>query len=265
MSMKIIWMTDLHIVPEGKSLLGHDSAMRLRIAVNYVSKYHDDADFCVITGDLTDGGDAASYQLVDEILSGCKMPTLSIPGNHDDRTMMREQLSFPGNIDSEFIQYSVIKNGCRLVFVDSLQENNAEGYLCEKRLNWLESELSLNQELPTMVFCHHPPGKLFLPMQDQAQDDYGDKLLDILCTAPNVRHLFFGHVHRPVSGNFRGLNFTALQSTALQVPLPYPDWDWNSFDPAEEAPAIGIVYMSTDSVVVHSHAFCKPLDCVATD
>jgi len=262
--MKIVWMTDLHVLPEGKSILGHDSAKRLRIAVDYVAKFHDDADYCIISGDLTDSGDPASYRLVDEIMSGCKVPTFSIPGNHDNRTIMREQLSFPDNIDAEFIQYSIIKNGYRLLFLDSMQENNAEGMLCEKRLSWLESELSINNDLPTFVFCHHPPGKLFLPMQDQEQSNYGDKLLNILCAAPNVRHLFFGHVHRPVSGSFRGLNFTALQSTALQVPLPYPDWDWDSFVPAEEAPAIGIVYLSTDSVVVHFHAFCNPLDCVET-
>jgi len=260
--MKIIWMTDLHLLPKGEHLLGHDSAMRLRMAVDYVSEYHADADFCIISGDLTDRGDAASYQLVDEIMSGCDVPALSIPGNHDDRATMREQLSFPDNMDAEFIQYSVTKSGYRLLLLDSLQENNAEGVFCKKRLSWLASELSIEQELPTLVFCHHPPGKLFLPMQDQQQSHYGDKLLDMLCAAPNVRHLFFGHVHRPVSGNFRGLNFTALQSTSIQAPLPYPAWDWDTFVPAEEAPAIGIIHTSADSVVVHFHAFCKPLDCV---
>jgi len=262
--MKIVWMTDLHVLAEGKWLLGHDSASRLKIAVNYISKYHYDADFCIISGDLSDDGDVASYKLINEIMSGCEVPTLSIPGNHDDRTTMREQLSFPENIDTEFIQYSVIKDGCRLILLDSLQENNAEGILCDKRISWLESELSIHQELSTVVFCHHPPGKLFLPVQDQDQSSYGDKMLDMLCAAPNVKHLFFGHVHRPVSGSFRGLNFTALQSTALQVPLPYPAWDWDSFVPAEEAPAIGLIKLSTDSVVVHFHAFCKPLDYVVT-
>jgi len=263
--MKIVWMTDLHVLPDGKSLLGHDTAMRLRIAVNYINEYHNDADFCVISGDLTDGGDAESYQLINEIMSGCNVPTLSIPGNHDDRITMREQLSFPENIDSEFIQYSIIKDEYRLLLLDSLQENSAEGVLCEKRLGWLESELSVHQELPALVFCHHPPGELFMPMLDQQQNNYGDKLLDMLCAAPNVKHLFFGHVHRPVSGSFRGLNFTALQSSAIQTPLPFPDWDWDSFVPAEEAPAIGIVYTSNDSVVIHFHAFCNPLDCVAIE
>jgi len=101
--MKIIWMTDPHILPEGQSLLGHDCAQRLRIAVSYVSDYHHDADFCIISGDLTDAGDAASYQLVNEIMSECGVPTLSIPGNHDDRDVMREQMTFPESIDPEFI------------------------------------------------------------------------------------------------------------------------------------------------------------------
>jgi len=237
--MKIVWMTDLHVLPQGKRILGHDSAMRLRTAVNYVSKHHNDADFCVISGDLAEEGDVASYELVNEIMSGFDVPTLSIPGNHDNRVNMRAKLSFPQNTDAEFIQYSVVKNGYCLVFLDSLQENSAEGILCEQRLSWLKSELSLNSELPTLVFCHHPPVKLSLPVQDQEQVNYGDKLLDILCAAPNVKHLFFGHVHRPVSGSVKGLNFTALQSTALQAPLPYPPWGWDSFVPAEEAPAIG--------------------------
>jgi len=102
-------------------------------------------------------------------------------------------------------------------------------------------------------------------MQDQVQNNYGDKLLDLLCAAPNVRHLFFGHVHRPISGSFRGMNFTALQSTAIQAPLPYPAWGWDSFIPAEEAPAIGIIQTSDDSVIVHFHTFCKPMDCVAAN
>lgn len=250
-------MSDLHIMPEGKTLLGHDCAKRLRAAVDYINQHHQDADFCVISGDLADLGDAASYQLINKIMSSCPVPVLSIPGNHDDRQVMREQLSFPQNIDAKFIQYSVIKGGQRLIFLDSLQHNEATGVLCEQRLQWLDAELARHTDLPSVVFCHHPPAKLFLPMLDQEQAEYGDKLLHRLIAAPNVRHLMFGHVHRPVSGCFEGLSYTALPSVALQSPLPYPAWDWDSFKPAEEAPAIGIIHLTPESVVVHSYAFCK--------
>lgn len=258
--MKIIWLTDPHILADGKTLLGHDTQLRLRTAVDYVTQYHADADCCVLSGDLTDHGDAESYRVVREILSSCPVKTFAIPGNHDNRAVMRQELAFPENLQAGFIQYAIVKDGQRIIFLDSLQENHAEGILCAQRLSWLDSELALHKELPTLVFCHHPPAKLHLPMMDQEHTQYGEKLLDRLCAAPNVKHLFFGHVHRPVSGSFRGLGFSALQSTAIQAPLPYPAWDWDSFSPAEEAPAIGIIHTSPESVVVHYHTFCKPMD-----
>ncbi len=255
--MKIVWMTDPHILAGHGTLVGHDPRQRLRAAFDYVSRHHSDADLCVLTGDITDEGDVESYILARDIISSCPVTTFTIPGNHDNRSVMRSQLSFPDNIDPEFIQYSIIKGGQRLIFLDTLQDGKSEGVLCEHRLEWLDSQLSIHKDIPTLVFCHHPPGKLYLPMMDQEQTDFGEKLLHRLCSAANVRHLFFGHVHRPVSGNFRGLSFTALQSTAIQVPLPYPEWNWESFAPAEEAPAVGIIHTSQDSVVVHFHAFCQ--------
>ena len=258
--MKIIWMSDLHILPEGQALLGHDCANRLRAAVEYINQHHLDADFCVLSGDLTDLGDPESYQLLCDIMSTCPLPMLPIPGNHDNRVVMREQLPLPDNIDEQFIQYSVIKHDQRLIFLDSLHENDAEGLLCEQRLQWLDAELERHTDIPTVVFCHHPPGKLFLPMQDQDQTEYGDRLLHRLIESPNVRHLMFGHVHRPVSGCFKGLSYTALPSVSIQAPLPYPAWDWDTVKPAEEAPAIGIIHLSSDNVVVHSYNFCKALE-----
>lgn len=258
--MKLIWMSDLHILPEGETLLGHDCAKRLRAAVNYINQHHQDADFCVLSGDLTDLGDAESYRLLCDILSKCPVPVLAIPGNHDNRQVMREQMPFPQDIDEKFVQYSIVKDAQRLIFLDSLQENEAEGVLCEARLQWLDAELARHTELPTVVFCHHPPGKLFLPMQDQDQAEYGDPLLHRLIETPNVRHLMFGHVHRPVSGCFKGLSYTALPSVSLQAPLPYPAWDWDTVKPAEEAPAIGIIHITADNVVVHFYAFCKAME-----
>ena len=104
------------------------------------------------------------------------------------------------------------------------------------------------------------PSKLQLPMQDQESLMNCEVLLERLAAADNVRHLFFGHVHRPVSGTFRRLGFSALQSATLQAPLPYPYWDWDNFSPAPESPALGIIHLAPESVVVHFHPFCKPDD-----
>ena len=258
--MKIIWLSDIHLKPTGNLLYGFDPVKRFEHAVGYIRQQHRDADYCLLSGDLVDAGDAISYQIICDIIEDLPMPVLSVPGNHDDRNLMRQYFSFPKNLDADFIQYSVKKHGSRLIALDTLDNEQATGILCENRLDWLACELAADRESSTVVFCHHHPSELHLPMQDKELLINGDVLLKMLGEAGNVKHLFFGHVHRPVSGSFKNLGFTALQSVSLQAPLPYPSWDWDSFSPALEAPAMGIIHATENSIVTHFHAFCKPED-----
>jgi len=258
--MKLVWLTDIHLTTKGRKLFGYDPEYRLRQAIEYIRTFHFDADFCVLTGDLVNDGDSESYELLNEIISELQIPYLALAGNHDNRKRMKRILSFPESTDPEFIQFSINHNGYRLIGLDTLHPGHSHGVLCDQRLAWLDRELAKDKTTSTLIFSHHHPAKLHLPMQDDEILLNGDTLLDRLCAASNVKHLFFGHVHRPVSGSFRGLGFTALQSVALQAPLPYPKWDWNSFTPALESPALGIIHASTTSLVTHFHSFCQPED-----
>ena len=258
--MKLVWLSDIHLKPEGKYLFGYDPAQRLAHAVDYIKTQHADADYCFISGDLVDEADAPSYEIIKNSIAALTMPVLTIPGNHDDRNLMRQVFNFPDNCQADFLQYSVKKNDCRIIALDSLYDGHAEGMLCEARLDWLQAELDSDKRSATVVFCHHHPGQLGLPMQDRELLVNGDVLLNMLSDSANVKHLFFGHVHRPVSGSFNNLGFTALQSVSLQAPLPYPAWDWDSFSPAQESPALGIIHFSQDSIVTHFHAFCHSTD-----
>ena len=258
--MKLIWLTDIHLKPAGKRLYGYDTVQRLNHAVDYIVNQQADADYCVISGDLVDVADALSYQVINDILSVLPMPVLTIPGNHDDRNLMRRYFSFPENCHTGFLQYSLHKGGYRIIALDTLYDGHSEGLLCEERLDWLEAELARDRQSATVVFCHHHPSQLQLPMQDRELLLNGDVLLSMLCNADNVKHLFFGHIHRPVSGSFNHLGFTALQSVSLQAPLPYPAWNWDTFSPAQESPALGIIYMSQSSIVTQYHEFCHSND-----
>ncbi len=258
--MKVIWLSDMHLNANGDLVFGYDAAKRLELAVNYIKHNHADASYCVLSGDLADDGAAVSYRLIRGMTADLPMPILSIPGNHDDRDVMRQELWFPNAIDDTFLQYSIEQQNCRLIMLDTLHNGHAEGLLCESRLNWLTEQLSNNTTVPTFVFCHHHPALLNLPMQDKEKLINGDEFLDVLSKFGNVKHLFFGHVHRPVSGSFDKLGFTALQSTTLQAPLPYPEWTWDNFVPAKEAAGLGIIHLSASSVVVQYHAFCRAED-----
>ncbi len=69
----------------------------------------------------------------------------------------------------------------------------------------------------------------------------------------NLRHLFLGHVHRPVSGAWRGIPFSAVKSTAHQVAF-----DLRTESPvpkSHEPPAYAVILLAADQTVVHLHDY----------
>ena len=54
--MKFVHLTDLHLVPPTQKLWGLDPFARLELCLGDIEKYHGDAAFCAISGDLTERG-----------------------------------------------------------------------------------------------------------------------------------------------------------------------------------------------------------------
>jgi len=249
--MKIIWLTDLHFVSRGESLFGRDPEKQLQCAIDLINRYHTDAAYCVLSGDLVNDGDAAVYKQLGQVLNELQIPYLPMAGNHDNRDLLVQLLKLPRPLETEFVQYTVQAEGWRILLLDTVRSGHSEGEMCAARLRWLKSELDRDQVSPTLVFTHHPLLPLQLPMQDQESQHSGEQLISLLQAAGNINHWCFGHVHRPVSGAFGGICFTAMQSMAIQAPLPYPAWDWESFEPANESPGFGIIHLQKQSVVIH--------------
>jgi hypothetical protein len=72
----------------------------------------------------------------------------------------------------------------------------------------------------------------------------------------DIRHIFFGHVHRPVSGSWRGVPFSALRGLNHQVWL---DFSVSQGIPCSlEPPAYAVILIDADSTIVHLHDFLDP-------
>ena len=253
--MKIIWLSDLHFVAEG-DVLGHDPRKRLSLAVDFINKNHADAAFCVVSGDLVDRATSEDYAAVADALSHLRMPMLPMVGNHDDRAMVKEALPVPDTAMVNFVQYAVKTTDALIVCLDSLTPGESHGSLCEARLSWLARALSDTRDRPVIVFQHHPPMPLGLPMQDADVVRDGANILELLAECPQVRMLCLGHVHRPTSGTANGVPYASLPSVLYQAPPPKPAWDWESFAPAQEAPSLGILTVKGWDVQVQTVQFC---------
>ena len=60
--MKLIQITDLHLVAPGETLFGLDPLARLTACLKDIEDHHGDADAVVVTGDLPHDSEIAAYE-----------------------------------------------------------------------------------------------------------------------------------------------------------------------------------------------------------
>lgn len=229
--------------------------MRLSAAIDNINENHADADICVITGDLAHTAEPEAYQALAGCLQRLSVPCQLIMGNHDDRAGLRSQ--FPElAIDSKgFIQSRLQTPAGGFYLLDSVQGGTHQGGYCKARRDWLRRELDAFPNQDAFLFMHHPPFKVGIEAMDNIgiRDEDTHALGELLDSYDNIRHLFFGHLHRPMSGSWRGISFSTLRATNHQV--------WLNFRPGDiiagshEPAAYSVVLIDNDQLVVHTHDF----------
>jgi 3',5'-cyclic AMP phosphodiesterase CpdA len=73
-SMKIIQITDIHLVDRGKRLHGLDPTQRLEACIANINAKNPDADLCVLTGDLAHNGTIGAYENLRDLLRNLSIP-----------------------------------------------------------------------------------------------------------------------------------------------------------------------------------------------
>jgi 3',5'-cyclic AMP phosphodiesterase CpdA len=252
--MKLIHLTDTHLVPPGQMLFELDPHRRLAAAVADINRRHADAALCVITGDLAHRGEVAAYEVLKDCLAALCVPARLVLGNHDDRDAFHRV--FPeAPVDAGGFSQSALDTAAgRFLFLDTLQPGSHAGAYCAGRRGWLARELD-RARTPVYVFMHHPPFPLrYRPMDEIGIKDAETALQPMLAAYQDkIRHIFFGHVHRPVSGSWRGIPFSTLRGTNHQVWL---DFSVERGIPcSHEPPAYGIVFLDPEGTIVHSHDY----------
>jgi 3',5'-cyclic AMP phosphodiesterase CpdA len=249
--MKLIHITDTHFVTAGEILYGLDTRARLDACIADINLHHPDAELCVITGDLAHRGEAKAYAHLRASLAWLQVPWRLLIGNHDDRTQLLA--AFPETPSDEygFIQSTLDTSAGRLMFLDTVFTGIHAGGYCERRLVWLENQLEAAKDLPVYLFLHHPPFAVGLKSLD-AFGIHDGALGQLIASYPNVRHLFFGHVHRPIAGTWKDIGFSTLRATSHQFWL---DFTTEELPISHEPPAYAVVLIEGDRLIVHFHDY----------
>lgn len=251
--MKFIHLTDTHVIGEGL-LYGKDPAARLRAAVASINAEHGDADFVVLTGDMTHWGDAAAYARFTPEIKKLNMPVHLMVGNHDDTAAFGEAFPETPRDDNGFVQSGFDTPFGRFLLLDTKDPETHAGAYCPARLAWLDRELD-QTDGPIVLFMHHPPFKTGIASMDRIMLQDAEVLHNVIAShKAHIRHLFFGHVHRAIFGNWRGISYSCMRGFNHQVALELNgavDRIAANFEP----PAYGVVTLSDYQVTVHLHDF----------
>lgn len=260
---KILQITDCHLVPGGERLFTLDPAARLRAAIADINTHHGDADLCVFTGDLAHSGEPDAYEVLKSMLDGLTVPYRLMPGNHDDRE--RLSAAFP-RIEADehgFLQSSLATPEGVFLFLDTVDAGVHSGAYCKRRCRWLDAALGDAGDRPAYLFMHHPPMAIGMPRLDQYRILDAEPLAATIERHRNIRHIFFGHVHRPIAGSWRGVPASAVAGTNHQTAFDLSEGGANIVSLSE--PVYGVAIIGRDSVIVHQHAFASDADRLTYD
>lgn len=252
--MKIIHLSDLHLGPAGATIFGSRPDERLDAAVDSILRDHADAAFCLLTGDLADSGSPAAYALLARILRRLPMPCYLLPGNHDDRAELCRQFTNLGRDAAGFVQTAIETPVGRFLLLDTLESGRPGGEYCPARRAWLAGQLAASGSQPIWLAMHHPPLAVGIPSMDQyALRDPAAFWSILEPYRQRIRHLFIGHLHRPLGGSWHGIPFSGVRSPNHQV--AFDMLTTNEVPGNQEAPGYAVVLIGPDSVVVHQHEF----------
>ncbi len=208
-ALRLVHMTDTHVVADGTILRGVDTAANLRVAVAAVNALKPRPHLVAVTGDLTlDSADGLFF--AKSLLSKLEVPWFPVPGNHDKALRgkvceaMFQSLGFPR-------WYSFDYAGRHFVCLDADEHDGStsRGSISAEQLSWLRRDLREHRDVETLVFLHHHPLLDDWTVPNRFAENAA--ILRTIRENPQVKWVFNGHSH---DNRFLELDGTRYVTTA---------------------------------------------------
>lgn len=220
--MLIVQISDTHISLPGKKAYGiAPTAENLIRCVHHVNELLPKPDLVLVTGDISNTGVSKELEYAASILNQLKMPYYVIPGNHDDRSKIWNVFGGKAcpSMHEGFINYVIDTEEIRFIAVDSTVPQESGGEICEIRASWLDKQLALDADKPTLIFMHHPPVKCGV-IETDIDGFIGIELLaNIVQKYSNIESILCGHIHTPAHTRWHGTIVSTAPSMGLQLVL----------------------------------------------
>ena len=215
----IAQLTDTHVVAwDTDTELYVDNNARAADAVAMLNAEVPTPAAVVMTGDLVNDARPEEYAVLTELLAPLRIPVLPLPGNHDDRSLVRTTFADFEWADSEHLSWVQVVDGVRIVGLDSTHPGNHGAEFDAERADWLASVLAAPHAGATVLAMHHPPFVTGIEWMDRAGFSGLDALVEIVSSS-SVDRIICGHMHRPIGAAVGGVATQVAMSTVQHVAL----------------------------------------------
>lgn len=253
----IAQMTDIHVGFAPDEYPEELNLTRFRATLARLIHGPNRPDMLVLTGDITDHGDAASFAKTVALLAGCPFPVVPLVGNHDSREGLLGAFPQVVPADGGFLHYVIEAGlGLRIICLDTLEDGRHGGAFCEARAAWLAARLAEAPDSPTLIFMHHPPVIAGIDWMDPAPDEpWMMRLRSVLDGQSQVQAIHCGHLHRPITTQFAGIPLGVTPSVAPLVAMDLTPIDQDTPDDRDlitaEPPTYALHRWDGHSLVSH--------------
>lgn len=219
----IAQISDLHLKAGGKLSYGVvDTLAALRRAVDQLNASQPRPDIVVISGDLVDFGHPDEYAVLRPELQRLAMPCYLVPGNHDDRAHLLAAFAdhdYLPQLPEAPLDWVVDSHPVRLIGLDTTIPGSHGGQLQDSQLRWLDAQLALRPQVPTVLILHHPPFISGIGHMDREPFCNAAALEWLIGGHPQVERLLCGHLHRSIQRRFAGSLSCVCPGVSHQIVL----------------------------------------------
>ncbi|WP_041233602.1 3',5'-cyclic-AMP phosphodiesterase [Cylindrospermum stagnale] len=250
----IAQLTDIHLfAAENQRLLGIPTMESFQAVIKRLKELQPELDFLILTGDLSGDGTVESYENLQYLLNPLQIPTYWLPGNYDCAIAMDEILTL-GMVSR---RKSFTRGSWNFILLNSSVPGSMHGHLSDKTLDWLDSELKMLGENPTVVSLHHPPILVNSEWLDVNTLQNSEELLAVLDRHPQVKLVLFGHIHQEWKHTRDDVDYLGSPSTCIQFLSESP-----TFALDEKLPGFRLLKLHPDGTwetwVERVPYFCPP-------
>ncbi len=218
MKTRILQLTDLHVFREpNMRLKGIPTRELLQDVVRHILASGETFDHVVITGDHTHDELPESYQAVRQILSPWIDQLWQVPGNHDDRTMLRSVFGDRvTGFGQDRITFSFTAGEWLCLGLDTHVPGAVPGLIESDQIEWIRQQIRSIRPSRVALFLHHPPVDVGSLWMDPIGLSGKELLHDLFASEPRIQLVCCGHVHHEFAAQVAGAKIFTTPATGIQ-------------------------------------------------